>query len=127
MSKDLKDKLSIFKFIGGFDINQHLIDLAEYIQDCENKTERARKRLEEYNKDEEIQKLNNEIERLNKLSIGRFSEQEYKDYREFAEQHYNSCKGNTKIILTGTGIGDAIECQCTKCNEIKDITDYKSW
>jgi adenylate kinase family enzyme len=70
MNKKLKEELSMFKFIGGFDINQHLLDLARYIERCEDDVETYKKRLQEYNKDEEIQKLEKRIENLNKYNIG---------------------------------------------------------
>ena len=70
--------------------------------------ESLRKKVAEWNKDEEIRKA---VEKA------------------FKDSHYESCKNGGKYLyeLTGTGIGTAITIKCPVCGEEKNITDYDCW
>jgi antirestriction protein len=84
-------------------------------------------KLENYNRDEEIANLMRANERLRTNSLHILSEQEEADAKAFREEHWNNCKGNTRYILEGTGIGTGVTVQCTKCNRTKNITDTSNW
>ena len=57
--------------------------------------------------------------------------------KDFKEKHGKSCKTYNKFgfpsgplysyIFTPNGIGTGVEIKCTRCEEIKDITDIDSW
>ena len=86
-------------------------------------------RLQEYNKDEEIQKLEQEIRNLCNRSLLFFSDKEYQEWRKFLEYHSSHCGTNGRCIydLCGTGIGTVIKLKCPICGEEADITDYDCW
>ena len=86
-------------------------------------------RLQEYNKDEEIQKLEQEIRNLCNRSLLFFSEKEYQEWRKFLEHHSSHCgtQGHCIYDLCGTGIGTVIKLKCPICGEEVDITDYDCW
>ena len=114
-------------------ICQKLKDLYEYYKD---EAETCNKQVNEWNKDEEIQKLKNEVKYIRRHSLLQMSDKEVQAEKAFREEHYKKCalplnskiKGNTYIYtLTGTGLGTGIEIQCPICGEKKDITDIDSW
>jgi len=92
--------------------------------------------VEEWNKDDEIQKARNDAEWWRKHSLCYLSDKELKRLENFQERHYKKCAeplhskiaGNTYIYdLTGTGIGTIIKVTCPLCGESEDITDTSSW
>ena len=101
---------------------------AEYDREADM-TEYFRKKCEEFRKDEEIQKLEAEIEQLRRLSLHVMSEKEREDEQSFRNAHYDKCdNGNDYVYeLIGTGIGTVISIKCPVCGEVKDITDIRSW
>jgi hypothetical protein len=104
-----------------------LSDLSAYIENLILSNEELRTKLNDWNKDEEIQKLKGEIDEIRRNNIHLLSSTEKKDAQEFSEKHYYSCKGNTSYTFVGTGIGTSIKVRCTKCNKEKDITDISNW
>lgn len=100
----------------------------EYTRVCEENAS-LRQRMQEWRKDEEIQKLEVENTRLRCLSLHVMSEKEREDDQAFRHAHYESChNGNDyEYELIGTGIGTVIKIRCPVCGEHKDITDISNW
>lgn len=91
--------------------------------------ESLRKKVAEWNKDEEIRKAVELAEYNRTHSLCKMSDNEMKAERAFRDSHYKSCKNGGKYLyeLTRTGIGTAITIKCPACGEEKDITDYDCW
>lgn len=72
--------------------------------------ESLRKKVAEWNKDEEIRKAVELAEYNRTHSLCQISDNEKKAERAFRDSHYKSCKNGSKYLyeLTGTGIGTAI-------------------
>lgn len=87
------------------------------------------KQLNEWNKDEEIQKANERAEYYRGHSLHELSDKEAKRIAEFRKSHYASCKNAGTFIfeLAGTGIGEAISIKCPVCGTEEDVTDYNNW
>jgi len=92
--------------------------------------------LQEWNKDEEIQKAQKEADYWRLHSLCHLSDKELERLDDFHQRHYEKCAlplhskiaGNTYIYeLTGTGIGTIIKVTCPLCGESEDITDTSSW
>lgn len=122
-----KEFLNNMKKIGLFslDIEQALMDIATYVKQKEVLADERLKKLQEYNKEEEIKKLLDEIEVLRRRSVALLSQKEIKSKREFTEKHYNSCKSNIELLISNTGIGYIIKCK--NCGTVEDITDLNCW
>lgn len=98
-------------------------------------SEELRKLREEYNKDEEIKRLNDRITTLRQNSLHILSDKERDAISRFRQVHYESHKeshpriaGSSFIYrLSGTGIGTCVEITCPICNETLDVTDTSSW
>lgn len=100
----------------------------EYDAVCKER-DRCRQLVNEWNKDEEIQKAQQQAEFYRRNSLRELSESEAQRIREFREEHYKSCKNSGTYLfeLNGTGIGEAITIKCPCCNEEEDVTDYSTW
>ena len=88
-----------------------------------------RKKIAEWNKDEEIRKAV-ELAEYNRVhSLCQMSDNELKAEKAFKDSHYKSCRNGGRYLyeLTGTGIGTAITIKCPVCGEEKNITDYDCW
>lgn len=114
----------------------------EEFQRLKEQRDAAIKRVKEYNKDEEIQKLENkiaekdkEIESLCKRSLMIMTNKERDARKAFIHKHYElhnngEFKGNGSTYiytLTGTGLGTDITIKCPICGEEENITDIDSW
>lgn len=102
------------------------------IEDKERAWESHHKLREEYDKDEEVSKLKQELEDLRNRAYLVLNENEQKALKEFSRLHYDKCykkhKGRTTHIeFYGTGIGDVIIAKCPCCGDAKDISDVDSW
>ena len=91
--------------------------------------ESLRKKVAEWNKDEEIRKAVELAEYNRTHSLCQMSDNEKEAEKAFKDSHYESCKNGGKYLyeLTGTGIGTAITIKCPVCGEEKNITDYDCW
>lgn len=89
--------------------------------------ERLKQQLRDYSKDDEIKKLEDELYRLRMDTLHTLTATEKFRATEFRNEHYAKCKGNTRYILLGTGIGTATTLECTKCGKQENITDYEGW
>lgn len=103
--------------------------LYETYNEIKQELEDAKEKLRTWNKDEEIQKANNEVKYIRNHSLQILSDKEMKAYQEFRGAHWNRCgnSGIYNITLEGTGIGTVIKVRCPYCDEEKDITDIDSW
>ena len=95
--------------------------LIKYVNKLEERTNNAEAKLREYSKDEEIQKLQAEIDRLNKHALIVLSPQELKEYNEI-----DKSPEQIKLRLTNLGIGTLIEVKNRKGRWI-DISDTGNW
>lgn len=99
----------------------------KFMTELINENEKLNYELKNFNKDEEIQKLMNEIQELRQKSIYMLNDKEHKDFNIFKEEHGKKCNTYPTIIINGTGLGDIIKLHCPICNEEKDITDISCW
>lgn len=97
--------------------------------DLERLREENRKLREEYDKDEEVQKLKAEIDDLCKRSLLIMCENEKVAEKAFRDEHYKKCKNGNRYIyeLTGTGLGTSVVITCPVCGEKKEVTDTSTW
>ena len=96
----------------------------------------AYKLMQQWDRDEEIQKHKDNAEYVRNHSLLQLSDQELLDIIEFRKEHYEKCAlpkhkknfGNTYIYeLTGTGLGTEIKITCPICGETKNVTDTSNW
>lgn len=85
--------------------------------------------LRSWNRDVEIQKLEEQIRWYRAHSLQMLSDKEKESIQEFIESHFHSCNnGSTyQYELAGTGIGTVIKIRCPICQQEKNITDYSTW
>lgn len=118
------------------DFNALLDDLKSAYEHEVQRADRMQKKLDEWNKEEEIQRYKNKAEYERSHSLLTLSDKEKEAERSFRKKHYELCAkplhsklaGNTYIYeLTGTGFGTIIKISCPICGESEDITDEESW
>lgn len=124
---DEKDGRPIIK--KAIDLDSIFKELEEYIKDIETRNEELRDKLDNYSKDEEIQKYKDELADIRRNSLYILDEEEKKLANDFRKEHYKKCGKSSyiKYILTPTEIGTGIGIQCSCCGEKKDITNYGRW
>lgn len=107
------------------DINE----IQRYIDWCEDSVERARNRVAEFNKDEEIKNIRDELDDVRKSSLKILSDVERDGIEKFKHEHCVKCgnDGSYWYNLVANGIGTCIKIKCDKCGEELDITDYGCW
>lgn len=100
----------------------------EYNREVEQ-VKRLRKRIEEWNKDEEIQEARRQAEFYRANCLCQLSEKESSLIKNFREKHYTSCKNGSTYIyeIVNTGIGSAISIKCPVCGQEENVTDYDTW
>lgn len=87
-----------------------------------------RNRLQSFRKDEEIQRLEEEIQRIRKLSLLNMTSAERDAVVTFVSIHLRKCQSPSfSHELSGTSIATAIIVRCPICGEEKDVTDYEAW
>ena len=117
------------------DIDTICKNLRDTYEELEGQVEYYKKKLEEYNKDSEIQKYKAEIQELRARSLLLMSNKEAEAERDFRNRHCqcalrlkSKTVGNTYIYeLSGTGLGTCIKITCPICGQSEDITDIDSW
>lgn len=117
--------------------DQNIDKIKQQYHDMEESVKEAWQTLQEWNKDEEIQKLTNRIDWIYNHSLcTNLSDKEISDLKAFRQKHYETCcgngtyksKGNYWIYdIGGTGIGHIIKITCPECGESKDVTDIDNW
>lgn len=104
-----------------------LKNLEKYIEGLISSNEKLKERVANFNKDEEIKRLQKELDDMRVNSLTVLNDKERRDSRHFSEEHFKSCKSNILYILEGTGIGMGITVKCAKCGVEEDVTDVDSW
>lgn len=94
--------------------------LIKYVNKLEERTNNAETKLREYSKDAEIQKLQAEIDRLNRNALLVFSDKELAKYDQLTKGH-----DEVRIKLSYTGIGTGIDVKIN--GKWTDITDFNRW
>lgn len=119
--------MSINQFFAG-DFQKHIEAISdEYDRVCEVNAS-LRQRMQEWRKDDEIQKLEKEIKNVRSHSLKVVTDVELDELNKFRNRHLESCRQyKFGYFITGTGIGEGIDVQCMVCGEKKDITDYSVW
>lgn len=102
------------------EIELYIQDLMEYKDDLKDK-------LEQFNKEDELKKLNEELNHVHQHSLHILSKKEKDEATKFRSEHYQSCNSNIQYILEETGIGATVSVKCKNCNVIKNITDVDNW
>ena len=125
-----------FEFHIHKDLDKILKDLKDEYTWMEKQVDYMHKEIEEWNKDEEIQKLKKQNKELIAHSFLQLSDKEMESEKAFREEHYKNCAlplkskaaGNTYIYeITGTGLGTIKKIKCPICGVEKDFTDIDSW
>ena len=117
------------------DFTENLERIRKQYDGQKREIEELRKKIREYNKDDEIVKRDQKIRSLYDHSLLQMSDTEVLRNKEFIGRHFRACceggkksRGNTWIYtLTGTGIGTCIEIKCPICGKSEDITDTDNW
>lgn len=124
---DKKDGKPVIKRV--IDLDSMFQELKEYIKDMETRNEELKDKLNNYNKDKEIQRYQNELMNIRRNSLYILSDKEKELVNEFRKEHYKKCGKSSRIeyILNPTEIGTGISIRCSKCGGEKDITDYGEW
>lgn len=89
--------------------------------------DKLRSKVDEWNKDDEIQKLKRQIEDMRRKSVHIRSEKEMNDETEYLSQHRSKCSGDMQYLFKGNGIGTWYTLTCEKCGEVKEIDDMDNW
>lgn len=94
--------------------------------------EQCRRRLDDFNAQDEVKKANDRAEEVRRMSLYIMSKKEKDAAERFRKEHCGTCqKGRLsttfEYVLTGTGIGTAISIRCPFCGAKEDITDIESW
>lgn len=124
---DEKDGKPVIK--RAIDLDSIFQELKEYIKDMETRNEELRYKLDNYSKDEEIQRYKDELMNIRRDSLYILNDKEKELVNEFRKEHYKKCGKSSRIeyILNPTEIGTGISIRCSRCGCEKDITDYKEW
>ena len=119
------------------DFDKHLEALKEQYLDMKDTIQYLRETLQEWDKDEEIQKWKNKNDWIyNHSLVSNLSDKELKALGDFRKNHYRICcgngkyknKGNTWIYtISGTGLGHIIKITCPECGQSEDVTDINNW
>jgi len=104
-------------------------EIQRYMDWCEKSVQDARDRVNEYNKEDEIKRLHDELDAVRNNSLQVFSNVEQERAEKFRREHYEKCGHRTSFWynLDGTGIGTIVKIKCDKCGEVLDITDVDCW
>ena len=131
-NKDLTSLLRDLRISKDFDLKKTFENIEKYVQYCEEDRHRAIEQLKEWNKDEEIQKLQKEVEELKKdifakrkgYTVFEIMPEENKEINEWIEKHINEKHNGDhyagaiggrftyKFIPTSIGEIGEIVCSC---------------
>lgn len=118
MDENLSNKF--YEAMKSLEVKAAFEPLIKYVNKLEERTNNAEAKLREYSKDDEIQKLQAEIDRLNRNSLLVLSDKELATYNRLTKGH-----DEVKVKLSYTGIGTGIDVKVN--GEWKDITDFSRW
>lgn len=113
-------------------INQYLEGIKKEYETAQSQIEYLRHQVETFNAQDEVKKANKRADRIASMSLHVLSDDEMASAKLFRDKHYKSCQSGKmsttfEYILTGTGIGTAIEIRCPVCGHTENITDYSNW
>ena len=113
--------------VRGFKKKQCMGQLQEFIDGLIGTIGRLEERLNSYNKDDEIKRLQDANAQLRSNSLYILSDKEEQKAKAFRKEHWETCKGNVFYVITPTGIGTGVDVVCSKCKTEQNITDYTDW
>ena len=121
--------MSIEQFFHANNFQKHIDAIQDEHKRVLDANSALRQRIDEWSKDEEIQKLNKQVDELRRYSLHMMSENEHTENAVFQAEHYMKCKNGNRFQyeLIGTGIGTVLYVRCPICGEQKNITDLNSW
>ena len=89
---------------------------------------RLRKQLQERGRDEEIQKLEEELRNVRDKSLRIMTDAEINELSQFKKTHGDTCDTRCfQYAIEATCIGSVFRVKCPTCGTERDITDYFSW
>jgi predicted house-cleaning noncanonical NTP pyrophosphatase (MazG superfamily) len=119
------------------DFDKNIDQIKEQYHYMQESVDKMRQTLEEWKKDDEIQKLNNRINWIyNHALLTNLSDKELDALDAFRKKHYDICCGNGTIKskgnhwiydIGGCGFGHIIKITCPECGETEDVTDIDNW
>lgn len=113
-------------------IDQHLDGIKREYENVQAQLRYLRHQNETFNAQDEVRKANERADRIQRMSLYVFSDDEMASAKAFRDKHYKSCQHGRmsttfEYVLTGTGIGTAIQIRCPVCGQAENITDYSNW
>lgn len=129
MNEKIRNLISRFKF----DVPEQkalkaLDTIKNYIEGSEERVARLRREIKDFRKDDEIKKLDDEVNGLRRNAIRVLYGEEIEKNKLFRQKHWNKCSADSYWYkLTETGLGSAITIKCDVCGEEEDITDATYW
>lgn len=114
-----------------YSVKEHLEQIQMLYDYQTSRADRLQETLENYNKDEEIEKCNEQIRSLHEHALVILSDKELADAVAFIERHWKDTgclnPNSYSYRITGSGLGHEIIITCPRCGESKNITDYNNW
>lgn len=114
--KDIKDTLKEL---------EALIDILQ--EDKEDYRQAYLKVKDEKFKDEELERLREELDFYKRNSLVTLSDEQMKRANEFIHEHYKKCEtGHRSFVytVTPTNVITIVELRCPVCGEIIDVSNY---
>lgn len=113
-------------------IDQYLDGIKQEYESAQAQIRYLRHQNETFNAQEEVRKANERADRIQRMSLHVLSDDEMASAKLFRDKHYGLCQRGRmsttfEYVLTGTGIGTAIEIRCPVCGQAENITDYSNW
>lgn len=107
------------------DIFKDLENYNKYLEDVIVDLRKEVKKLKNFNKDEEIEKLKKEIEDLEEQSVYVLTKSQKEKMEKFRHEHYKMTGHNYyQVVLRPNEIFTKVVIQCDKCDEELDLTIY---
>lgn len=119
------EKLKALAFEGTYHLNEAMTMLQNGIDQLEKDRQQALKQVQQWNKDEEIVRLNQEIQRLKQQLSSGYSYHPTPEEKEAIErakethrQVYAKGHHHHSYIITPTELGEVLEVVCLDCQGI---------
>lgn len=131
MANNFRDLFKNIRYVDKSHIEECFNDILEYIEKCETRVEDADKKLKEWNKDEEIQKLKEQLEAKRHEEANRMvfiiSAEEKEAINNWIDKHIEEKHGGNRYAgaiggqftykFIPTSIGEIGEIVCGACGE----------
>ena len=102
--------------------------IINYVENLEKEKDEALHKLNEFNKDTEIQKLKEELRNIKNKELYLMSDKTFQLRKEFENKHVKKCRIHTvNYELSYISMGTSIVIKCPVCGAEENITDYKEW